>query len=243
MQKFFLAMLLCLAMAVQAVAATGSNSLMLDKGVISLLREGKTVSLPEPFSTPSQVTGADLQFVGFGENDAGIRGIKAGLYLFKGRGAPVAFLPGPDAEFCAAVQLSPDGKVLAVDSGTWLVRDWAFFSWPNLRPMGSVAYYDQDSSPPLVWTPGGVLFTSITGNSGRTCDYDPCGPTSVVYLNFAAGKKHILLAGTDLCNYTARGLQSDGITASVLELCLPSVSDWATPPSEKFEKNKTVTLP
>lgn len=245
MRHILFGILFTLVAALPAVAAGSGAELELKGDRVFLIKDGTSTALDQDMFPAQPIDGTDLRFFGIGEDDAKEQGIAPGLYIFKGEGKPAAFAATHDAEFCADVKLSPDGKILAMDAGTSLVRNWFFFSYPEMKALGDTVYYETPDNPALIWTGGnGVLVSTMNDSEhGRACGYDPCGPVSVTYYNIETHKAAALLPGTDLCDYTLTGLMDDGLTATAVELCLPSAKDWETFPEDKPVKNVTVKLP
>lgn len=232
-----------------AFGAGSGAELSLKGDQIFLVKDGKSTALNQEMF-PAQPVGdaADdtgMRFLGVGPDDAKEQGVAFGLYIFKGDGKPVAFAPTENAEFCADVKLSPDGKILAMDAGVALVRNWFFFSYPEMVPLGDTVYYQTPDNPTLVWTGGKNVLVSVMGleGHGRSCDYDPCGPVSVSLYVIGTQKSTTLLPGTDLCDYTLTGLAEGGLAATAAELCLPSPEAWKTFPEDKPVKTVSVKLP
>lgn len=208
-------------------------------------KDGASQALPQDNFSVQPIVGTKMFFLALGEDDAGSQGLQAGLYIFENQGRPLAFAPTPEAEYCADVRLSPDGRILAMDAGTWLVRSWFFFSFPDLKPIGDCAYYQIPDHPDLIWVADRGVLVSTMDEAGhqRSCDYAPCGPVSVKYYAFETLKVKTLWLGTDLCDYTLTGLQDDGQTVTATELCLPSAKAWETVPDPAPTKKVTVKLP
>ena len=232
MRQILLALGLCFALAFPGVAATNS-SLELRKDTVFAIKDGKRVALPEHMNAAQPVDGAAMKFAGLGEEASEAFGLAAGIYLFKGDGKPVAFIPMEYGDMCATVALSPDGGILAVDVGTTLIRDWLFYSYPALEQIGISGYYEREGRPSILWTPKGVVLTSaVEGDSTRICEYDPCAPASIVFFSFADKKAHTLRAGTGACDYFAVGMEADGVTISGRKLCLASPEAWREHPGD-----------
>lgn len=243
MQKFLLGIALCLALTLPAFAADPDVKLELKKNQVLVHNKGKTIPLPQDSFPAQPIADTEMFFVGIGEEDGEEYAVAPGLYIFKKSGNPVAFAP-TDAETCSEVVFSPNGKILAMDAGTWFVRSWTFFSFPDMKPMGDTLYYMSEGKPSLVWAGNeGVLVSTLADEHKRTCDYDPCGPVSVEYYSFASAKSTKLLAGTDLCDYTLLGIEADGQTVTAQEQCLQSPEEWKTLPAGVPAKQTTAKLP
>ena len=237
MRRLLFAGLLLFLFALPALAAAPEVSLKDDK--LFLVKSGKATEL-EAFA----VANSNLRYVAAGEDDAKAAGLAAGLYLFAADGKAAGFIPSDAAEFCSEVALSPNGKVLAMDSGTYLIRDMHFFSYPGLTPLkGSpVEYFQLEDKPALLWLgEAEVLVTRMESESDRVCDYDPCGPTSVVRHNLSDGSATAVLEGTPLCDFTFVSLQGSTLTAS--KLCLQNLEAWKVYPENAARESVTVPLP
>lgn len=246
MRVFVLVFLVCL-MTVSTACASDKGPVVTAKGEqVLVLNKGKSTPLSQDMFPAALIEGTEFRFCGIGEDDAKQYGVKPGLYIFDRQGKNIVFTPTESAEFVGEVRLSPKGGILAMDSGTSLIRSWEFFSFPGMKPMGEVVYFSADEKPGLIWTgEEGVLFSSMeTDEPGRACGYDPCGPVSVMYHTFKDNKTTSLLAGTDLCDYMLAGYQENDGTISVDKLCLQSAKEWEVYPYEdKTPEKMTVKLP
>lgn len=198
---------------------------------------------------------SELRFIALGDEDAAPAGRQGGLYLFDPAGKLIAFALTPEAEFCFKASLSPGGKILAMDAGTYLIRSWIFFDAEKaLAPTNGhpqemalldndVTYYQPENQPDLIWDGDqGVLFSYLDDRSGpRPCDYDPCGPISVMRHDFATGKTLALFEGTDLCDYSLVSFKDKVVTAK--KLCQPSKEAWKTFPQNLPTEQVSITLP
>lgn len=253
MKKFSLVIavcwLLCGASVIQAAQDGPKVRLRDGKNIVVTVRGAATV-LPQdvfpvmPVLNAAGVPSTKLFFCGVGAENGSPYGMAPGLYLFDARGAMAGFIPSDAAEFCAEVRLSPGGSILAMDSGSFLVRDWYFYTYPGLKALGSVEYFQAEEKPGLIWNGDvGVLFSSMdTAGHNRQCDYDPCGPVSVRAYFFKTRTTKILLPGTDLCDYTlAHFSPGDGVVAAE-KLCLPSVDAWKNFPEHAPVESTSVNL-
>ncbi len=229
--------LLALLLSVSAHAAVPDVGVRDGRAVAML--DGKAIALSEEEFPLQPVRNAALRFMTVGEDQAK-KNLPVGLYLFDAKGALTAFLDNPAAEFCSAVSLSPDGKRLAMDSGTFLIRSWNFYAYPEMKPLpnGSVSYLSGEDAVDLIWADNdNVLFTAPT-ETARQCEYDPCEAHSVVRHTLSTGKSATLLAATDLCNYTLRSFADGKVTAD--KLCLPNLDAWKSYPENAPVEQITV---
>lgn len=223
--------------------------LQLSDGNLVLAAQGTSTVLPPhifpvmPVLDAAGVQTSMLSFCGVGGESGKPYGMAAGLYLFNVRGEAAGFIPTDAAEFCSEVRLSPGNTVLAMDSGTWLVRSWFFYTYPGLKALGRVEYYQAEEKPGLLWNGDAeVLFSSMSPDSHhRNCDYDPCGPVSVSTYSFTNRKVKTLLQGTDQCDFTLADAAPDAGGFLAEKLCLPSAAAWrafpATAPVETVSVN------
>ncbi|MFU2208931.1 hypothetical protein [Solidesulfovibrio sp. C21] len=243
-----LAAILAGCLLVCAVSAQAAPALRLAGNRLVLENKGKATTLSTkdfPVEAVKDAQGkplAGLRYCGIGAAGGKAHGLAPGLYLFDATGRMTAFAPTEAAEFCAEVRLSPGATVLAMDSGTWLVRSWFFLSYPGMKPLGEVAYYQAEDKPALLWEgDDGALFSSMeTQGHKRICDYDPCGPVSVRAYSFKTRKATTLLAGTDLCDYTLTGFTPKGGMVAADKRCLPSAKAWKAFPQNVPAQRITV---
>lgn len=156
-----------------------------------------------------------------------------------------ALLLGPE-EFGEAglASLSPGGDILAVNLSYEPSGRWFFFSWPDLQPLAHpvISSFIVGDTPSLLWSGSRqvVVDAMLEEHTKRTCEYDPCGPVSVVAFDIDSGLTTVLKQGTDLCEYRALALEGDKVTIG--ETCKATPADWRTYP-DKPEKTITVALP
>lgn len=246
MRRLLLGLILCLVAASSAFAAAPAE-LTLKGDQLFVHQGGTSVPLSKETFPAQPVEGTDKRFLGVGADDGKDYGIAAGLYVFAGDGKPVAFTATDDAEFCSEIRFSPDGKILAMDSGTWHIRSWSFYSFPGMQAMGEISYLSpREPLPALLWVDGkGVLFSEMdTEGGGRTCGYDPCGPVSVSFFSFETRESQSLFQGTNACDYSLSGYQEKDFSVTAEELCLDSPKDWEVYPyGEKAVKTVSKKFP
>jgi hypothetical protein len=215
--------------------------------VVHVQVKGKDVALSADDYPAMPIEGKEMHYLGIGEDQAKPYGLAAGLYVFNADGSLAAFTPNDAAEMCSDVRFSPNGKILAMDAGSSPARDWFFYSYPDMKPMGNIGWIMVPDKPWLTWVGDrGVLvsYADLDDVLGRECGYDPCGPVSVNYFDFGSGKLSTLLKGTGLCDYSVSGLAEDGKTAQVDALCVKSLGDWKEYPGDDVpRKQTTVKLP
>jgi hypothetical protein len=239
------AMMLVLSLTVFAASAQASPLLRLQDNQLVIEVNAKATPLSTHEFPVNAVKDAEgnplpgLRSCEVGVNGGKTIGVAPGLYIFDANGVQTAFAPTEAAEFCSETRLSPGKKVLAMDSGTWCIRDWLFFSYPDMKPLGMVSYYQNDNNPALLWKGDeGVFFSSLEDGPDkrkRVCDYDPCGPISTRYHSFKSGEAKTLLAGTDLCDYTLTGFSPEPGEIEADKRCLPSIEAW-----KEFPQNAPV---
>ena len=228
-----------------ASAQAAAPQLSIQNNQVIAAQDGKRIPIPENIMMPSPVENSDLRFATVDPDDGKAFGLAGGLYLFTSAGEAKSFVPVDNLEACATVIMSPGGTVLAVDSGTYVVRNWFFFSYPDLKPMSAadLTYYQADEKPPLLWKGDGEVFFTSVDEEGtkRVCDYDPCGPTSVMRKNLTNGKATPVLPGNDLCNYELISFSGNTLTAE--KLCLPDIKAWKKDTTGLPRTTVTVTVP
>ena len=199
--------------------------------LIMIRQGGKRVSVSAAQLDLRAVENSELSYAALSLEQGELLGLRAGLYIFDAAGGLTAFAPSPDAEFCGGVSLSPGGDLLAMDSGTYVERNWDFYTYPAMRHLGGTGYLAVEGKPPLLWhSRGRVLLTVIREDSNRICDYSPCGPTSVVMYDLFRGKGYTVMSGTDLCDYRLDFLLDGKLAAD--KICQPALLDWNKPPAE-----------
>ena len=185
------------------------------------------------------VHGANLVYVELNAEQAKAMGKPENTLLFFDKaGACTAELAGDKNENPSAVFASPKGDILAVDAGTWVIRDWIFFAYPSMKPLERrISYLSRDKDD-LIWAgDDAIIITTIKERSPRQCGFDPCDPRSVDLYSIRGDKSTSLFAGTDLCDYTFDSF--DGKTVRALKSCVKNLGDWNAENFEALEKLQT----
>lgn len=181
-----------------------------------------------------------------------------GLFFFDKGVALTAYFPGTDSfdlAMCAAASLSPNGKVIALDNGTWLVRIWAFFNYPDFTPLITeddpfISYLTQAgwleggrTDKDLAWVGSdAVIITDISeAPVGRPCDSDPCEPTDVVVHYLSAWRSQALAKGSELCDYRFNSLSGDTVTVD--KVCVKTLDDWQDAQKPRAATRENVKIP
>lgn len=230
-------LVICAGPAVAAAALT--------EGGLSYERNGLVTEIQGVLSEP--VRGSDMTFVVLDEEQAQNLGKEPTLLLFDGQGQSLGELTagaGFEPEQVSDLFLSPQRDLLAVDSGTWIIRAWSFLAFPSLEPLERDAVYLASEeiegfgeSADLVWAGRGrVLYTAVdgqeaaSGEEARRCDYDACGPRSVMLYDVRKDEIVPLFAGSALCDYTLLGLDTGSGPAQVraVERCAPELNGWTS---------------
>ena len=187
-----------------------------------LLLRTKENSIPVDESvTFGKVKNSDMLFAAFGPES--MPGVPAGLYLFKNRKLAKR-LDIPDPDLCFTLSLSPNGSILAVDSGTSVVREWTFYNLATGKKVGkSVTYVS--GSVDLSWMDNERVLVTYPDGAPRECQTEQCSPLSVGIFNISTGKMRDIFKGSDRCDFTLLDVSPAVITAE--KLCLESRRDWA----------------
>ena len=116
---------------------------------VTVERNGKERRVPKDGFGVQPVKNSKLRYTAFDEDEAKEYGLAAGVYIFDESGKLAAAAPSDSASMSDEAVLSPGGTVLAVDAGGSLNRDWYFFSYPSMKPMGqdSVSYFAAEGKP------------------------------------------------------------------------------------------------
>ncbi len=198
--------------------------------------ERKTLRLEEGAVT--KVQGSKLVFVlvadpeALAAADAG----SPGLFFFDQNGALTARFAGGelfDPEMCAAASLSPDGRTIALDNGTWVVRAWTFYRFPDFTPLGpadgpflTYLTLEETGGQDLTWVDDQtVVVTDLNATQiSRPCPADPCEPLDVVLHRLDSWESTALAKGDELCDYRFKSLS--GRTVTVEKTCVKKLEDW-----------------
>lgn len=238
-----LPLLCCMALSAKAEAP----KVFLDRGAgnqVVVELGGKEKRLPKDNFEAKAVAHSKLLFVSTDEEAKEGFGLEPGLYIFDEAGKLVASVASDAASMCDTVELSPGGSILAMDSGGSLNRDWFFFSYPSMKPLEheSTSYYMVEGKPAVIWLDDqSVLLNTMEMETKRACEYDPCGPTSVVRYDLKTAKVTPIFPGTDLCDYSLTSFAGGTVTAD--KLCLKKVKDWKTFPENAPKTPVTAKLP
>lgn len=183
-----------------------------------------------------KVAGSDLVFAYVDEAEAlNAAKRKPGLLFFDKSGRLVGAyegIDGFDPTMCSAASLSPGGKTLALDNGTWLVRVWTFLNYPALTQASQteepfLSYLSNPEGQDLTWIDDDTVVVTDLSEApvSRPCPSDPCEPLDVVVHQVRTGHSRALAKGTELCNYTFRSLEGRTLTAD--KTCTKELDDWA----------------
>ncbi len=204
--------------------AAQSAELLLVDGKAAVREHDGIHMLPTDEFPVEQAQNAPMRFISVSTDHGS--SIRSGVYLFDEQGNSAGFIDTSEGGFCAEISFSPDKRIIAVDSGTFIVRFWKFYSYPEMKPIGKpVLYYALPDMPGLRWFgKNEVLFNAIDTESKRICDYDPCGPVSVERLNLSNGQLSPLKQGSILCDWILLDLEDN--KAVVGKRCQPTIEGW-----------------
>lgn len=246
--KFLKLSLLLLCLCLVSGSALADELAVKNGAVVIIDSSGAEIALPGDSIEALKVDNSDLTFIALDENRSATLtefGIKPSLYFFDASGKMIAQFAYADTDMCFAASLSPGKNVIALDSGTWLIRNWQFFSFPDFAPYGTegVSYYSAGDGPDLIWIDDNqVLYNSFVDMyEERKCGYDPCGATSVSLYELSSASGLPIREGTSLCNYRLEGFKGDIIYS--IEYCREKAEDWSAPESEPKSKRVTDGAP
>ncbi len=233
--------LLILGLALGFMLAAGpipaSAQMTLKSDTLSYKVGQTTKTLPlDASQAAAKVENSDLVFITLTDPEVLTElGKRPGLFFFDKNGALAAEVAGNerfDPEMCAGASLSPGGRTMALDNGTWVVRSWSFFSFPDFTPLGPadepfISYLSQGEGRDLAWVDDRtVVLTDLSATLiARPCPADPCEPSDVVLHRLDAWASETLAKGDELCDY--RFLSLSGRTATVEKTCVKKLDDWA----------------
>lgn len=224
-------------------------------GRLRLRRTGRP--LPEGMAPLSPVAHSRLRFAAISPTAVKEHNLplRPGLYLVAADGqvrffegyipnAPQGGSPEYFGDMTDAVSLSPDKKVLAIGSFPALNGNWWFFSWPDSKPLAHPRRDAlQSDTPALFWGGRRLVVVDVmdVGGGGRPCEYDPCGPVSVVAYDLLSGETTRLFPGTAQCDYRVTSVGNGTVTAA--RRCLLTAGAWAHFPEDVPLETVTAPLP
>jgi len=191
---------------------------------------------------PAKVRGSEAVFTFVADPEV-LKAAKApgpALLFFNKNGALAGVYAGRDGfdpEMCQMASMSPDGKTIALDNGTWLVRVWTFLKYPQMTPVNPaveepfISYLSTpengQNATDLVWVDNDtVIVTDISeAPVSRPCPSDPCEPLDVVVHRLSTWNPAALAKGDELCDYSIKSLS--GRTVTVNKTCARTIDDWA----------------
>lgn len=190
----------------------------------------------------SPIKNSQLQFTETDEEEAKEFGVKAGIHIFDGSGKEVGLIPKEDFAPTTVITMSPEGKMLAVDSGTDATsRGWSFYSFPELKEVGQGVGYiagnlfdkEGEENDKLLWIDNDnvLIMISLEDQPVRTAVCE-CPPISVGKYNIPSGKNTVLFTGTPLCDFILKEYK-DG-TVFVEKYCMQE-ADWQSSPVDKIK--------
>ena len=234
-------LILLVILALGGAPAAGAAPALKD-GQISYTAGGAQKTLALEGGAPVKVRGADLWFVFVSDpevlKEAKVSG--PALLFFNKSGSLAAAWAGRegfDPEMCQAASMSPDGQIIALDNGTWLVRVWTFLTFPKMLPVNTeveepfISYLSTEentkNATDLVWVDNDtVVVTDISeAPVSRPCPSDPCEPLDVVVHHLKLWQPTALAKGDELCDYSLKSLS--GRTLTVNKTCAKTIDDWA----------------
>lgn len=213
-----------------------SAQVTLKDGQLLYKSGGANLSLDLGQGAVTPVAGSDLVFA-YVDDEEALKAAKRkpGLLFFnKGGRLMGSFegLDGFDPTMCSSASLSPGGRTLALDNGTWLVRVWTFLDYPAFSQASRsdeffLSYLSNPDGRDLTWVDDDMVLVTDLSEApvSRPCPSDPCEPLDVVLHQIRAGASQALAKGTELCNYTFRSLE--GKTVTVDKTCTKNLDDWA----------------
>lgn len=223
-------------------------------GKISRQAAGSTKSLDLEKGAIVKVDNSDSVFVHVSDEAtlkaAGQNG--PALLFFDKSGQMIGAVEGADdfePELCSAASLSPGGKIIALDNGTWVLRVWTFLNYPDFTPASEIEdpylpYFSSERLPDLVWVDDNtVLVTDVSeAPVARPCPADPCEPLDVVVHFIREWKTSSIAKGTELCNYNLESLSKR--TATVIKTCTKGIDDWGTDePAKRTVSREKIQVP
>lgn len=251
-------MRLLIVLAILALAAPASlpAQVTLKNGALGFKAEGKPQSLELPEGAVVPVRGSKLVFTAVND-PAALKAVGANgpaLFFFDQGGALTGRYEGRDGfdpEMCTAASLSPGGKVIALDNGTWVVRIWMFLNFPKLTEINPavedpfLSYLAAEEGKDLAWVDDDtVIITDISeAPVSRPCPADPCEPLDVVVHRIRDWNSVALAKGSELCDYSFQGV--NGRTVTVNKTCTKKIEDWGNPDQTELRTvtRETLTVP
>lgn len=237
-----------------AISGPARAEVRLADGLLVFQQSGQEKNLPLEEGAVTKIANSDHVFVYVSDPET----LKAAgqsnpaLFFFDKKGQMTGAYAGNDnfdPELCASASMSPGGKIIALDNGTWLLRIWIFLNFPDLTPATEaedayLSYFDSDEFPSLSWVNDDtVLVTDVSeAPVARPCPADPCEPLDVVVHYIREWNSVALAKGTELCNYSLTSLSKR--TATVVKTCTKNIDDWGTDdPSKRTVTREKIQVP
>ncbi|MDR1045065.1 MAG: hypothetical protein LBP33_08110 [Candidatus Adiutrix sp.] len=241
----FILLLLCPSLALA--------QLSLKNGRLEYKAGGALHSVEPENGAAVKVRNSELLFVSINDPEI-LQAVKKGpgLFFFDESGALKAHYAGRedfDPEMCAAASLSPNGKVIALDNGTWLVRVWTFLNYPGMEPVNPaveepfISYLSGEDGQDLIWVDDNTVAVTDISEApvSRPCPADPCEPFDVVIHALRPWNSSALAKGSELCNYRLKAVE--GRNAVVEKVCAKEIEDWGEAEGPRTISRETLTIP
>ena len=172
-----------------------------------------------------------------GSNENMYKGWKSGIYFFGSDGKFISCLEKKDAATCY-VRFSPDGKQFALDSGTYVDRDYELYAFDGLALKKSFRGIG------LTWLgPQRFAYSAIdTAKGRRHKDSDIAGWMSVVVCDTSSDSSVTVLEATKTEDFMMEGIDRDANELAVTKFSVKDERDWGNDEKTSVE-NIRISVP
>lgn len=243
MRVFRILVALAMLCAFAGVAQAASSLALKDEELVGEVN-GKAIKVTSEDMRWGDVGNAPLQYVALGGDAAEKAGLKPSLMLFDESGRFLRGYAFEDAEECAGVTLSPDGKIIGVATGGANVEIWSFRTAADFKPIleETMDLFAPEDKKAVNWAGDSLAFVHTFADQSETrkCESELCISTSVEMVDLQTKKITPIFAGTELCDYVFVSFEGGVVTGEAI--CLPKAEDWKNEEAEKSVKEVTKKL-
>lgn len=156
---------------------------------------------------------------------------KNGTYFFDPNGKYLFHLPVGQTQTSMGLFFSPNENYVAEDEGTWVIRDLLIYTFPDLKKIGSIRYYED-----FVWKQNNYIYFTTIGEKEKPILIDSSEFRYVAVINLKNGKIAPVKLFDDLSEYHIQDIEEDFLV--VKKVYVDNFNEWEDASLWKEEKIK-----